>query len=168
MDETKQWYVIYTKPRKEQEANHQLLCQGYETCLPLLRHDVRRREHWHEVVDPLFPRYLFIRLQLAQDNIAPIRSTRGVVGLVRFGNSPRPLPSGFVERLGEQARDGVHAHQPVNLAHGDLVQILSGPFAGALARFDLETCEGRVSLLLDLLGRSHCVRMDRNQIAPAV
>lgn len=162
------WYVVYTKPRQEREAEFQLRRQEFETCLPLLRHSVRRRERWQEAVDLLFPRYLFIRLQLEQDNIALIRSTRGVVDLVRFGSKPRPLPAGFVEGLSEQARDGVHAHQPLSFARGDLARILSGPLCRLQARFDLDSGEGRVSLLLDLLGRSHRNRVDRNHIAPAL
>lgn len=165
---TRRWYAVYTKPRQEREAEIQLRRQGFETYLPLLRHTVRRRDRWQETIEPLFPRYLFIRLQLERDNIAPIRFTRGVAHLVHFGNSPRALPQGFVESLSAQARDGVHAQESLVFMRGDLVQILAGPFAGAKASFDIDSGKGRVSLLLNLLGRSHRLCIDRDQIAPAV
>ena len=39
---------------------------------------------WQGTVEPLFPGYLFVQLDLGRQNTAPIRSTRGVIGMVRF------------------------------------------------------------------------------------
>jgi len=86
------WYAIHTKPRQEETALAHLERQGFDCHLPRARERRRARHRYALVTLPLFPRYLFARLDLATQNTAPIRSTQGVVGLVRFGLDPAPLP----------------------------------------------------------------------------
>jgi transcriptional antiterminator RfaH len=66
------WYLIQTKKRDEIKARNNLDSQGYDTYLPLLNGNV------------IFPGYLFVSIH--QEAFAPINSTRGVIGLVRFGD----------------------------------------------------------------------------------
>ena len=164
-----EWFVVQTKPKKEREAQNHLERQGFETRLPLLRRSVRRRGRWREAIEPLFPRYLFICLTLGADNIAPIRSTRGVIDLVRFGGDPVPLPAGFVEELDAKAANpsGVHEPEQLTFEPGDLVVIMEGPFAGTVGRFEAESGESRVLLLLELLGRSSRVSVRRDLVGRA-
>ena len=74
----KRWYVIYTKPRGERIAEENLQGQGYETYLP--RSDPPHERACKRVAapEPLFPRYLFIHLDVERENPSPIRSTFGV------------------------------------------------------------------------------------------
>jgi transcriptional antiterminator RfaH len=93
------WYVVQTKPRQEYRALENLINQGYECVLPeyqceRLRHGVRMLRN-----EPLFPRYLFIHLDTVSMNWGPIRSTYGVIGLVRFGGVPASMPEGMVEAV---------------------------------------------------------------------
>ena len=91
------WYAVATRPRMEGAARENLERQGYGVCLPELRLRKRRQGRWQDVNEPLFPGYLFVALDLAVDNTAPIRSTVGVRGLVRFGLRSPPMPAGSVE-----------------------------------------------------------------------
>src|SRR5215210_7146750 len=93
---TKGWYLVYAKPRQESVAQTNLVRQGYETYLPLVRQTVKRQGRRVTVVGPMFPRYLFIRLDTQSDNWAPIRSTLGVVSLVRFGQQAPQVPDALV------------------------------------------------------------------------
>ena len=163
------WCAAFTKPRQEDVAAENLVRQGFRIYLPKLKQAKRRRERWVEAVEPLFPRYLFVELDFGAHDISPIRSTRGVIGLVRFGPQPATVPQGFVESL-------IAAEDPAAACHlagldpfrkGDAVLIASGPLAGTEAIFDAPTAQGRVSLLLDLLGRTNAVQVDRNQIVSA-
>lgn len=70
-------------------------------------------------INALFPRYLFICLQSEEDSAAPIRSTRGVIDLMRCGNRPRVLPSGFVEIMSKQIKDRAHVNESQIFARGD-------------------------------------------------
>jgi transcriptional antiterminator RfaH len=155
------WYVVRTKPRHEQIALRNLLNQGYEAWLPM--HTARRHRagRWQIVRGPLFPCYAFARLGHVGQGIAPIRSTLGVVGLVRFGEQPATMPQSVVDDLhalevclAESADHPVVPFQP-----GAAVRIVSGPFAG-LEGIVSRTAKERVGVLLELLGREQNVDFD--------
>ena len=161
------WYAVHTKARDEQLAEENLQRQGFHTFLPRIKAARRRRGRWHEVIEPLFPGYLFIRLDMLTRDSSPIRSTRGALGLVRFGGEPAVVPAELIEQLIAAAIDEPGVVRQENLFQpGDRVQILSGPFTGLPASILAETGEERVQLLLDLLGRTNKVLVSRHQIAP--
>ncbi len=108
------WYAVYTKSRQERIAQENLERQSFETYLPLMVLRRKRRGEWVETVEPIFSRYLFIRLEPGTTNIASIRSTRGVTGLVQFGNQLAAVPESFVTTLLQtaDAEDRVHTPEP--------------------------------------------------------
>ena len=153
------WYAVQTKSRQESVAALNLERQGYNTYLPKIRVRKRRRQQWHKVVEPLFPRYLFIDVTSDEQSTAPVRSTLGVVGLVRFGTQLQAVPQQVISYLkkNEEADTGQRAadewpHQP-----GDEVCVLEGPFAGLSGIYQMEKDEHRALLLIELLGRRHTV-----------
>jgi transcriptional antiterminator RfaH len=162
------WYAIRTKARQEHIAVENLDRQDFETFLPLIRQSRRRRNQWREITEPLFPGYLFTRLDLDADNIAPIRSTRGVTGLVRFGSMPIPVPNAVVENLMsiQDRTDGIICTATL-FRSGDRVSICSGPLAGLEGIFLATSGKERVSLLLDFLGRQQRINISCHQLAPA-
>ena len=63
----KHWHVVNTRARREQDALINLCRQGFEVYLPKYR---KRRSHARRVEwvpSPLFPRYLFVCLDLEID-----------------------------------------------------------------------------------------------------
>jgi transcriptional antiterminator RfaH len=79
------WRLICKKPRQEALANISLQNQHYESFLPLDTVGKISRDKKVLIKEPMFPRYLFIRLKDdGQQNWSPIRSTRGVSHLVSF------------------------------------------------------------------------------------
>lgn len=99
-----QWYVIHTKPRQEQRALENLQRQGFEAWLPMIALEKVRRSRLTQVTEPMFSRYLFIRLDTTQTNWSPIRSTLGVSKLVSFGNVPAAVPDALIDMLRESPR----------------------------------------------------------------
>ena len=161
------WYAIHAKARQEHLAVEHLRRQGYGPYLPLIRLHRRRRGAWQQVTEPLFPGYLFVRLDPQRDNTAPIRSTRGVIGLVRFGGTLRPVPDGLVEHLLATQADPDGAISQEHLFQtGDRVEIVSGPLAGLQAIFLAPTGQQRARLLLNLLGRETRVVIPEGQLIP--
>ena len=125
------WFLIYSKPQQERVAVQNLERQGYETYLPMLRRSRRRQGKKFETVEPLFPRYLFVNLSEELDDWGPIRSTRGVSRMIRFGNEAARVPDEFVDEGVEHPRrdrevvaetamglDHLATRHPV-LAHGE-------------------------------------------------
>ena len=163
----KHWYAVHSKPRQEATAELNLQRQGYTTYLPRTSLRKLRRGQWMKAVEPLFPRYLFMQLNPVVDNIAPVRSTRGAVGLVRIGNDLRPVPDDVIAYL-KQAEDSAgHLRLVDDWPHraGDRVEILQGPFVGLTGVYQMQLAESRALLLIELLGRDNEVRVDIHAIA---
>ena len=146
------WYVIHTKPRQEARALENLANQGLECFLPTLTVDRLRDGRKTTVTEPLFPRYLFVRLEAGTSNWAAIRSTRGVARLVEFGGVSAQVSSDLIEAL----KNTDSQHKPLFVA-GDRVRVVEGPFTGVqsdLVRlYETEEGELRAMMLLELLSR---------------
>lgn len=163
----KGWYLIYSKPRQERLALENLQRQNFEAYLPLIRHRRRRKGQYLTIIEPMFPRYLFIHLSTQDENWGPIRSTIGVTQLVRFGNVPAQVPEDLVSIL--QARedaDGIQELPQPDFQRGDTVRIVDGAMAGFEAIYYAKTSKERVILLLDIVGRSAPVQLNADSIEP--
>jgi transcriptional antiterminator RfaH len=159
------WLLAYTKPRAELLAKEQLLRQGYEVLCPQIRVQKLRRRRWSWLEEPLFPRYVFVG---AHDDQAwaPVRSTLGVTSLVRFGGVFAAVSEDIIDALRAGA-DQPNRFRP-SFLQGQKVRIVAGPYASLEAVFEMEEGEDRAAVLLDLLGRQNCVRVDLAQLLPEV
>ena len=162
----KQWYVLQTKCRQEDTAAQNLNNQNFNTFCPMLRVQKHSRGKWTSVCEPMFPGYLFIELDLEKDNAAPIRSTRGVIGLVRLGAAIQPFPESMVSALMEAQSIIGDAVEPARLFDaGDEVSLIGGPMAGLRAIFKSRNSQERVVVLLNILGNQTQVLVSPHQIA---
>jgi transcriptional antiterminator RfaH len=163
------WYLVFCKPRQEAVAETHLVRQGYRVYLPRIRIRGRRRGQWLDLIEALFPRYLFIHLDPRQRSTASVRSTRGVIGLVRFGGHMAIVPNDTIEGL--RAREGellaLHEDPRMRLLPGDQIRIVDGPLSGLDGVFTQGDGKHRVMVLLDLLGQVNKVSMDRDWIIRA-
>ena len=161
------WYLVLSKPQQEKVALAHLERQGYSVYLPLLRQVRRRRSRRCVVIEPMFPRYLFVHLSSEVDDWGPIRSTRGVMRLIRFGNTPAEVPDDFVAELKcRETSDGVHELPDPQYKPGDSVRISSGSLAGYEAVFAARTGKERVLLLLHIAGKEARVQLPVDRIEP--
>lgn len=161
-----QWFAVQSKPRQESTAKEQLQRQGYAVYLPMMTVRKRRRAAWIRSVEPLFLRYLFVNANISEQSLAPIRSTVGVSGLVRFGNVLRPVPDAVVHYLqqAEAAQSAVPGEDSWPFRAGDKVAVLEGPFAGLTAVFEGAEPEARAMILIELLGRQNTVEVPINAL----
>lgn len=151
-DSIPRWYVIQCKGGESFRASEHLDNQGYEVFHPVLEVQKRRRGKLTWVAEPLFPHYLFIRLDRMASNWRPIRSTRGVLRLVSFGHEPVAVQDALVETLGDRmAADSTRERANVYYRQGDIVEITEGPFRALQAVFDAQKGEERAIVLLNLL-----------------
>ena len=168
MDEEEQqrsWYLIYAKPRQEQVAYNNLERQGYVSYLPKMTIRRRRANEYKEIIEPMFPRYLFISLCADVDNWMPVRSTRGVASLVRFGGYPAKVPDKLIEFIKQKENKYKHVGEAVEaLKPGDKVRILDGAWDGYEAIFEVKSSKERVTLLLDILGSTTRIEVPRELI----
>ena len=159
-----QWYVIRTKPHQERLAEFHLRQLTVETFLPLLKSRKRIRRQEKTVVEPLFPRYLFARLDL-MSHYRAVNFSRGVVNIVEFGSSPAEVSESLIEGIKSRMDDGYVTPSTERFHKGQVVRITDGPLAGLEAVFVKELKEQhRVLLLLRALGLNAKLLMDVNQL----
>lgn len=157
------WYVVYTKPRQERLAEENLARQRYETWLPTIGKWTRGAAGWRCASQPMFPRYLFLRTTDAQHSLAPVRSTLGAVGLVRFGDRTPTLAADLVAALRSLADEMHEPEHPLRV--GTRVRVVAGPLVGLQALVTASAAR-RVEIFLSLLGRDTRVSMYADQLEP--
>lgn len=157
------WYLVHTKPRQEKCALDNLHRQGYQCYLPTFPSEKLHQGRLTMADEPLFPRYLFIRLGM--DDMAkswsPIRSTKGVSRLVSFGIEPVWVDDGLIELL--RAQEASVQSKPERLFKpGERVRLTEAPFAGIEGIYQMADGERRAMVLIEILSKPVAVR-----VAPA-
>ena len=162
------WYVVQTQVNAEFKAAENLQRQGFGVYLPRF---LKRRRHARKTefaAKPLFPRYLFVAIDITTQRWRAIQSTFGVASLVTNGDEPAVLPDGIISALRAREDKGFikMRREPV-FARGDRVRVLTGAFTDSPALFDGEADHDRVAILLDMLGRKVRVLLDAAVVAAA-
>ena len=163
------WYVVQTQVNGEAKAAQNLLRQGYEIYLPRY---LKRRRHARRVdftSRPLFPRYMFVAIDMATQRWRSIQSTFGVARLVSNGDDPATVPDGVVHalRAREDDKGFVRLDSKPIFAPGDKVRVLAGAFMDSAGLFNGLADHDRVSILLDMLGRKVRVLLDADMVTAA-
>jgi transcription elongation factor/antiterminator RfaH len=146
------WYVVQSRPHKELYAASNLERQGFHPFVPQLRKTVRHARRTRTILAPLFPRYLFVSLDLSRDRWRSVRGTFGVSCMVMDGDRPRPAPRGLVEQIIASTNGADAVNFRDRLALGQNVRFLSGPFAEKIGRLVSLDEAGRVAVLLEIFG----------------
>src|SRR5665811_652744 len=97
--QSSQWYVVQTHPHAEAKASWHLGRQGFETYLPRYLKKRRHARRIDSVAAPLFPRYLFVAVDMTTQRWLSIRSTIGITRLVTNGDVPAVVPEAIIEGL---------------------------------------------------------------------
>lgn len=157
-----EWFAVHTKPRQERIALEHLERQGFDCFLPMAVNPYQRLSPGDPRVEPLFPRYLFLNAVAGRQSLGPVRSTRGVANLVRFGMQLATLPEQTIQLIRDR-RDpdtGLVQLDPVPVQAGDKVRVFDGPFAGFQGIFKERKGERRALLLMSILGAESTVEVD--------
>ncbi len=150
------WCVAYTQPSKELIAQKNLLDQGFEVYLPRFKRLRRHARKVEEVLAPLFPRYLFVGVNLETTRWRSINGTRGVSYLLMESDKhPAYLSMQIIEDLKSQEIESgiVSVNSLATFTKGDKVRVLEGVFKDHTGVLELMSDKQRVQLLLTFLGR---------------
>lgn len=158
------WYVARTQPHRETQAAGQLYNQDFRVFVPRILKSRRHARKFETIRAPLFPRYIFIALDLGRDRWRSVNGTLGVDRLLTRGGEPEPVPRGLVEQLTEAtSADGVLRLGPP-LEEGQSIKVTTGPFADLIGTLERLDDNNRVRVLLDILGGKVPVLLPRSVV----
>jgi transcriptional antiterminator RfaH len=163
------WYVVQTQPHAERKAAAHLDRQGFQSYLPQYLKSRRHARRIEKVASPLYPRYLFVAVDIAAQRWRAIQSTIGVARLVCNGDLPASVPEGVVSALKQRHdEDGfISLEKRPLFKSGDSIRVVDGVFISCFGLFEGMTDSERVTILLDLLGRKVRVLLDSSYVAAA-
>ncbi len=158
------WFALHVRSRCEKVVAASLRSKGYEEFLPFYRSRNRWSDRQKDVDLPLFPGYVFCRLQLARR--LPVLTTPGVVSIIGAGKSPQPVEPLELAAVRSLVRSGLPAVPWPYLKAGERVRIDRGALEGVEGILTAVKKELRVVLSVTLLQRSVAVEIDRDFIRP--
>ncbi len=146
------WYVLHSKPNREEFLFSQLQHREIETYYPrLCVEPVNPRAR---KVRPFFPGYLFIHVDFNKIPLSSLTYVPGAHQVVSFDYDPAIVPDDVIRMIKtnvKRVNREPKKFQP-KLKHGDPVEVKGGLFEGYNAIFD-KALKGsdRVCLLIKLL-----------------
>ncbi len=163
----KQWYVVHTHFKNEALALTNLRRQGFDVYLPQYLKSRRHARRSELVSAPLFPRYLFVYLDIEAVRWRAIKYTIGVQHIICNGERPAPVPDGVVEDIKAHENDAgkVVLGRICPFKKNQLVKINTGALSDHSGLFDCASDDQRVFILLELMGRMVRVRVPMETIS---
>jgi len=148
------WYALHCNSRKEDLVAHQLVVHELDIYYPTIKvNPVNPRAR---KIQPYFPGYLFVRVDLETFGMALFRYLPFVIYIVSFGGVPAPVPAELLVAIDEQLDRLNLAGGEIfsRLQPGDQVVVRGTSFDGYEAIFDarINNSSDRVRVLIKLLG----------------
>ncbi len=162
------WFVIHTKPRDEHRVKNHFEGMEIETLLPLCENFRYSHGEMVRVITPLFPNYLFARLDLER-HYYKVKWTRGVSKILGVGSEPTPVSGAMIQIIKDRMKEDDTVVLIEDCKEGDLVQITSGPLKDFVGVFQKGLAsQKRVKILLNMVGIEVPVQISRFQIKKVV
>jgi transcription antitermination factor NusG len=158
------WFVIGVKPRHEKSVSSILQYKGYETFLPLYKkqHRYLKRERAFSV--PLFPGYVFCRLDLHSRYLSMLM-TPGVIQILGFGRTPAPVLEGEITSLQVALNNELRIEPHPFVEAGEKVRVTQGPLMGMEGIVIRARNPLRIVISVSLLMRSVQVEVNSSMLA---
>ena len=153
------WVVLRTRVRCELLAAQAVRAKGVESFVPMLTSSAG-------VARPMFPGYMFARIQAAAEELPRVRSATGVAYVLPPAAQPAVVPEGLVEAVRLRASKPID-DAALSLKRGDRVTVVSGPFRWVEALFDRRLSgRGRIRVLLDMVHGSAALEVEAEAVRP--
>ena len=174
--EEKKWYVVNTYSGHENKVKEKLemrassmnmedkICRVIvpEETVIEVKDGVEKKK-----IKKVFPGYILVEMVMTDEAWFVVRNTPGVTGFIGSsgkGAKPTALQPEEVDNILKNM--GISkSGKAVTYAEGDLVDIISGPFAGMHGKIETLNQEDRVAtVLVDLFGQETSVEVELDQI----
>lgn len=158
------WYALRVRSRHEKMVHVQLLAKQQDAFLPLYSTRRKWADRWKSVLLPLFPGYVFCRLDGARRHT--VLATSGVVEVVRVGSEPAPIEDSEIEAVQWIVRSQAAAEPYPGLVKGQRVMVAGGPLAGLSGLLAEIRDRPRFVVCVEILCRSVMVEVNREWVIP--
>jgi transcriptional antiterminator RfaH len=158
------WYVVQTKPKREDQARGYLISKGIETFHPLMEYVSTKNGKVSTSLKPLFPGYIFSRFDFQKD-YSLVKWGRGVNKIIGVGDYPTPVPSEVIQIIQQRTDERHVARQVLHLCPRDTVRITSGPLKDLVGIFDRWVSDSdRIRILLNLIGYGPIIELHYSMV----
>jgi transcriptional antiterminator RfaH len=156
------WFVAHTRPRCEKKLAEHCQRQGLATTLPC--YDSAHKYRGKTVVfrKPLFPGYLFLRIQ--RHETGAVRQNDNVANLLEVFDQPA-----FEQQLQDillALDSGVGVQLAPAIGEGTRVRIKGGPLQGLEGWVEKRYGMTTVLLRLDFINQAAAVKLDADLLEP--
>jgi len=158
------WFALRVKTRFEKTVSMALRNKGIEEFLPLYRCDRSWSDRVKPVDLPLFPNYLFCRIE--PERRLPVLTTPGVLHFVGVGKTPIPIHDGEICAIQSVLQTDLKTEPWPFLELGQKVRVEHGPLSGLEGLLVEVRKNHRIIVSITLLRRSVAAEIDRNWVRP--
>jgi len=159
------WFAILARTGREKNATLLLENSGYECYLPVIKFTRQWSDRVKEIEAPLFPGYLFCRMN--PHNRLPVLITPGVIQIVGVGKTPVPVEEQEIAAIQRVGKSGISIMPWPYLQVGQVARIEDGPLRGMTGIIIKIKSGLKLVLSVNLLQRSVAVEIDRSWIGAA-
>jgi transcription antitermination factor NusG len=165
-----QWYAVKVQSNCEYIVEQSLKLKNITHFLPSYKTLSKRTDRKKTITRPLFPGYLFIKIDFYSKMRLQVLQTPKVVHIISFSNKPSPIDEKIINSLKIVTGSDENVIKPHPLIKkGKEVQVISGPFKGAtglLEKTDLQ--QNRLIIQIIFLGRAVSVPISLDMITPVL
>jgi len=160
------WFALYTMPKSEQSVARHLDAREIESFLPTYEsvHVWKNRQRVN-VIRPLFPSYLFVRIGAAERG--SVLKTPGALRIVGNCQGPLPIPNREIEFLRSDFC-GKRVEPYLDLVIGKKVRIKAGPMQGVEGTLVQKKSGLRFVLTIALINQNAALEVSADDLEPVL
>jgi transcriptional antiterminator NusG len=164
------WYSLHVMSGKEGKARDNLLARAikgnlwqnliFDILIPTEKEYITRRGKRVIADKKVFPGYIFVKMVLDDETEKIVHATDGVLGFVRSGSKPSPMPDHEIKAI-LQRLESVDETPKSHFKANEIVSIISGPFSDFSAKIDsVDETKGKLKAFVNVFGRDTIVEFD--------
>lgn len=166
MNDKKNWYALYTKPRHEFKAEEQLTKAGIITYLPSIVKLKQWSDRKKKVTEPVLRGYIFI-FASEIDRLEALEQTSVVRCIFEHGR-PAVIPEWQIDNLRKMLEYKTDYFVQEGLVSGARVEIKEGPFAGVIGVVKSAREGKTLAVSIDLLNRSIIAYLPKESVVKVI
>jgi transcriptional antiterminator RfaH len=141
--------------------------QAFRTFWPRFWKTRRHSRRQDIVLAALFPNYIFVILDEQHQHWRQINGTFAVKRVVQgAGGRPVSMPRPIMDHILARCDGGIMTSILDEFQPGRTVKVLNGPFADRLVTIEHLDADGRVRVLLDILGGQSTLALSKSNLSP--